>query len=661
MNYLLLIIKWLMLCLLYCRFWLKVGLLYSRLCVKVGWIGCRFVWICCKYVRLYCRWGWLYCRYGMKTGLLYCRYVAVVLLLDLLQLVNFIAGTNFNIVIDVDDTQDTDEDLLDEDTADGYVPLEQLPADDGRDEEEQHVSAKDAADGYMPLKQLSEEEGRGEEEQQHVSAKDAADGYVPLEQLLADEGRDEDEQQQGSAKDTADGYVPLKQLQADEGRGEDEQQHVSAKDAADGYVPLEQLLADEGRDEDEQQQGPAKEEGDWAFLFLLAFFYIILLLLLQPASVLAAEPDYSSSVLKSESEKKLRSSKERKTRLEVNELLDDNSRFYYDGNDVYPALVLDKFIFPAVFDGKSRRPGCIMAGEVIPGSYDKSSKTVICKLSNIHQQGKSIILSDNRTVSQLPGSAEGTGTARTKGVVADSEQESKKKRGAKSVAKSTPVAESKPGKSGKSAAESTPVAKLKPGKPAKSKAASTATRINSEALPVLEVNSFKTPKKFGVRAGTWARIRLPRSVSSSEVAEIEFELLEEIRGINRAIPIGTIFFAKHRVNPSTQRLDLRVGLMVLPDGEEYQVSATVHGKNRAAGLAGSIITHTDKIARLAARKSLINELSAEVSQLSNPAGRVTGGIADEVLGAQRDSLPVSPSYSVQVMAQESLLRFERSF
>lgn len=363
--------------------------------------------------------------------------------------------------------------------------------------------------------------------------------------------------------------------------------------------------------------------------------YVACMALAGPITFVAAA-DYSKEELKSATEVNLRAAQSRSNRLQKNELLDPNSRFYYDGNDLYPGIILDKLIFPALVNGSRRVPGCIYNGQVIPGDYRKLRKEVVCDISDYPQQGKSVTISEQVA-------------ADNSGISDQSQQQSTSKSSTRTAVKKS---KRKPTKLSQKA-----VRTRRPTVKAKSIAPKNAVTSGS----ILEVNGFRTNSLFGVRAGTWASIMLPRSVSSSEIADIEMELIEDIQGIHKNIPTGTIFFASHTINPSTQRLDMRVTLMVLPDGSEYQVTATIHSISRTSGLAGSVIAHSDKVASIAARKGFWETSKAGLAQESNPIGRLAGNVAGEVLDSQSRALPQAPEYSVQVAAQEGLIRFGRSF
>ncbi len=348
--------------------------------------------------------------------------------------------------------------------------------------------------------------------------------------------------------------------------------------------------------------------------------------------------DYSKEEIRSATEINLRASRSRRNRLQTNELLDKGSQFYYDGEKVYAGIVIDKLIFPALVNGSRRIPGCIHNTEVIAGTYYKRQKEVVCELYNYAQQGKSILVqhTDASSIS-VENTGENTG-------------------GDKVDAANLPPSSQKTKRITRKSSRKRPSSKqVAKGGKAKSSA------NQGSASSILEVNGFRVSRLFGVRAGTWARVILPRSVSSSEIADIEIELIEDIPGIHKKIPVGTIFFASHNVNPSTQRLDMKVNLMVMPDGSEYKVTATIHSISRTSGLAGSVLTHSGKVASIAARKGFWEASKSSLSQESNLVGQLGGKVAEEVIDSQSRSLPQAPQYSVQVASQEGLIRFGRSF
>lgn len=359
----------------------------------------------------------------------------------------------------------------------------------------------------------------------------------------------------------------------------------------------------------------------------LIYTAVVILLCLLAFAVMAQE-DYSKEQLQSVTEQRIRSDRERYNRLINNELLDDNSRFYYDGNDVYPAIIIDGLIFPAVVNGTRRIPGCVAAKKVLPGKYDREENLVICELVASPKVGKtSILISKVAQKSSTNSKIDSKVTPKVAGTTRSNKINTKRSKSSRR---------------------------------SKATAVTTANK-NSIATNVLEVNGYRSRPKFGVRAGTWAKVLLPRSVSSSEATDIELELVEDIVGIHRNIPVGTIFFANHNINPSTQRLDMLANLMVMPDGTEYKITASIHSLSRSAGLLGAIITHSDKVATISAQRSLLEATKSTLKNQGNPVGDLAGNVAGSVINAQGKSLPTIPDYSVQVASQEALIRFGRSF
>ena len=341
--------------------------------------------------------------------------------------------------------------------------------------------------------------------------------------------------------------------------------------------------------------------------------------------------EVSKEALKSTTEDQIRLAKDKNKRLQYNEMLDENTKFYYDGNNGYPGIVINRVVFPAMVKDGKRFPGCIVENKVIEGVYDRQIGKIVCRLSSntLIEQGETIIVGDN------PKQAKPQKSKLVKEVAPTNDKQVNIKDGG------------------------SPRGNKGGNKVGRSKAAN--NKADSNKGSVLEVNAFRSKPKFGVRAGTWAKVFLPRSVSSSEPANIELELIEEIEGHHRNVPIGTIFFTKHRINPATQRLDMQAVLMVLPDGSEYSISATIHSSSMTAGLGGAVITHTDKVASIAVKRNVLDSTAQIIAQNGNTAAKIAGNVATEVLDAQENALPTRPEYSVLVAAQEGLIRFGRSF
>ena len=375
--------------------------------------------------------------------------------------------------------------------------------------------------------------------------------------------------------------------------------------------------------------------------------------------------DISKEALKSTTEDQIRLAKDKNKRLQHNEVLDENSRFYYDGDNGYPGIVINKVVFPAVVKDGNRFPGCIVGDKVIEGVYDRKIRKVVCRLSSntLVEQGETIIVGDNpqqiKPSASRTSQAENTATAKKRAKSGKSKT-IKQVTGASSKQGNNQYKRSKAGGNNR-ATENNKAGNNKAGnnKAGNNKAGN--NKANSNKGLVLEVNAFRSKPKFGVRAGTWARVFLPRSVSSSEPANIELELVEEIEGRHKNVPAGTIFFTKHTINSATQRLDMQAVLMVLPDGSEYSISATIHSSGMTAGLAGAVITHTNKVASTAAKRNVLDSTAQVIAQNVNPAAAIAGNVATEVLDAQENALPTRSGYSVQVASQEGLIRFGRSF
>ena len=332
--------------------------------------------------------------------------------------------------------------------------------------------------------------------------------------------------------------------------------------------------------------------------------------------------------LQAQTEAFIRQERQRKKRLQSDVLLDNRGHLYYDGEKMHPGMVIHGNIYPAVIQSGYRQPGCLLNGEIIAGNYVAAEDRIVCRIS---------------TLSVTTQVGQGVNASRAEAPAPNPQ----------------PIADKKPGPVTKPPPKriARPPARPKKRAPQKKQFAA------AKQAPVMELNPFRAKQKFGIRAGSWARVLLPRSVSSSEPADIELELLDDLVGAHKTLPAGTVFFTRHRVNAATQRLDMEISLMVLPDGKEHRVVGTVHGLNKMAGLAGAVITHNERVADISARTSVLGAAQRELDQTtsSNSAARIAGGVASEVLDANKRAVAPVPTFSVQVAAQEALLRFGRSF
>ena len=368
-------------------------------------------------------------------------------------------------------------------------------------------------------------------------------------------------------------------------------------------------------------------------------FSVCFISLLLGAAVANQSVAMTKEELRSRTEEVIRNQRERKTRLQSDTLLDQRGQLYSDGKNVYPGILIRNQIFPAVLALGQRQPGCLLGNTVIKGTYNAQEQLVVCLTEtgkNTKQFGHHLVVKEGAR--PAPEAATAGRAAEVKTGAAPAKNRLSK------------GPQQRPGKGqGQTAPRSRPKKNSDAG--------------NSELKHSVELNPFGSRKKFGIRAGTWGRIFLPRKVSSSETADIELELAADLFGTHRKLPTGTIFFARHRINPVTQRLDMDLSLMVLPGGEEYAIIGTVHGTNKAAGLAGAIITHSDRIADLSVKSGVLETTKEELSRQTpgNPGAALAGGVAQDVLQANQRILPRAPNFSVEVSPGDALVRFGRSF
>ncbi len=389
--------------------------------------------------------------------------------------------------------------------------------------------------------------------------------------------------------------------------------------------------------------------------------YLILLISLTSSfGVLAL----TKEELRSQTESFIRAEQERKQRLQRNELLDDSAFIYFDGNRTYPGLVINGVIYPAIRRAGYRYPACLIEGQLVEGEYDSSSQQVHCEINSIvspknqAQSQKQEEQEEEKQENKEKEERENTGNTAKKTEKAEKKTEKSPTKKVKEVKEVKEIKEVKEVKGVKESRESKEKKKVEGVKEAVSQAA-----IAGAKEPIIEINSFRPSHKFGIRAGSWARVYLPRAVSSSEPADIEMELLEDVVGLHRTLPSGTIFFTRHSVNPISQRLDMEVVFMVLPDGQEMQLSATIHSSGGGAGLAGAIITHSDTVAKSSAGKNILSGAQDAIgeAEISNPLAGIAGSVTTDVIESKKQLLPQPTGFSIQLAPQRALIRFRRSF
>lgn len=107
------------------------------------------------------------------------------------------------------------------------------------------------------------------------------------------------------------------------------------------------------------------------------------------------------------------------------------------------------------------------------------------------------------------------------------------------------------------------------------------------ARHVLLVINHKTRRgtgSFGIAAGTWIPARLVRGISDADPGWAELRSTQRVEGSDRALPEGSLFFAKKRYNPAAGRIELTLVELVMANGKTLPLSGLVFDRNRRPGL-----------------------------------------------------------------------------
>lgn len=178
--------------------------------------------------------------------------------------------------------------------------------------------------------------------------------------------------------------------------------------------------------------------------------------------------------------------------------------------------------------------------------------------------------------------------------------------------------------------------------------------------------TFDQPaQRFGILLGTWARARIERPITNADNGAVEVILDQALEGPQRTLPVGTMLFGDKGFNTTSQRLDVTLTRGITPEGEEFELVATLYDTRKLSGLAGTVVRErTDEVRSATAKGALSSArtlLAATVGQ--SAAGALADGVVqagDELLDdEQRFVRP--PQALIQVSPQPVLIRIERTF
>lgn len=93
--------------------------------------------------------------------------------------------------------------------------------------------------------------------------------------------------------------------------------------------------------------------------------------------------------------------------------------------------------------------------------------------------------------------------------------------------------------------------------------------------------------RFGIRAGTWVRVRLQRPITAGGTAIIVLHVMAPVTGTSRVLAVGSQLLARAAVAVDG-RLRLTVSALVTAGGHEFPIIGVVFDRHHDMGLPGFI-------------------------------------------------------------------------
>src|SRR5690554_169698 len=391
--------------------------------------------------------------------------------------------------------------------------------------------------------------------------------------------------------------------------------------------------------------------------------HITLLMLLFSSLSVASEPlsaaDLRARMQGSEAEKKASSQRLKMMRDGKNQvgILNERNLFYElpNGKKVRAILLPNGKRSPAITEKGELVPACFTTrGTLVAGQYDVMSKSITCNIpaADIAYIDDDIYVKDNQ--SEVAGNTETSG--KNEEVLSVNKYSN-----SNSTTKPTTPKEAKKQAQTKSKGSGAPAAAPVAPRPANFYMPSISQNAGAAAVAVVALNK---EKPYGIQRGTWAEVRLTRSVSSSDSGSAEFYLQDSLEGTYQALPAGTVFFANKRINMSTRRMEAFVTLAKLPSGKEVKVSGWIYSLNQTAGLNGVLERDREGENQAAAGNAALASLGAAASTIGG-AGSVAGTAVDSYTGDmvsnQRTYSTNAPTATIRVSPQRALIQITEPF
>jgi len=148
-------------------------------------------------------------------------------------------------------------------------------------------------------------------------------------------------------------------------------------------------------------------------------------------------------------------------------------------------------------------------------------------------------------------------------------------------------------------------------------------------------NDFLSKKSFGIKRNTWLEMKLSRTVSSADTGTVELVLLAPFIGDDDLLPAKTVFEATPAFNSGNKRLNLSIKKGILPDGTEFDVSATAYDLSGRNGLAGELIRDKDSEVKDAVGQGVVEMGRSAINTVAD--GSIVGSGVNTTTQAMLDT------------------------
>ena len=172
---------------------------------------------------------------------------------------------------------------------------------------------------------------------------------------------------------------------------------------------------------------------------------------------------------------------------------------------------------------------------------------------------------------------------------------------------------------------------------------------------------------FGIRLGTEFRAKLIRTTTNIEPTLTEFVVTDDVFGDFKMLSKNTKLYADKNVSDSSNRIYFNTVKGITPDGEEFEINATITdvSVNKLAGLTGAITTDNKLLSR-SASNGAIAAGGEFVKQLASDSilGTAASAAAETAISEKEDESDArlgKAKFVIFVNPQEVFIRVDESF